>query len=292
MDYCISIPEQINLIHSYNYFLYKFSNMNDQIIYVGKTKNLKNRFMNHEVLKNNIIKNIYISPFNDEVEQICKEIYYINLYKNENTLNIKDVYQSFIPNEQINDNWFLVDIDTIIYENCYKQEINLNDWIIYASSTDDETMNKYIVGRTPSKKEKLFMPIINSYPLNIPQCSYQNKDTVIKYCNNLNKKISVCNEQESDLKYEINTSTTNYFVLNLIFDYMTIFELIICDHLFFKLLLDLGYNIDMNKLKKEMTEYYNKFPRDIYDIVINDDFYINIDKNKNRFENKNWKEYV
>lgn len=74
-----------------NYYVYRFKDKNDNIIYVGRTINLENRFKQHEHLTD-IVKKIEYIECPTETDMVIKEIYYINLYFNENSTNIKDVY--------------------------------------------------------------------------------------------------------------------------------------------------------------------------------------------------------
>ena len=78
------------------YYVYRFKDKNRSILYVGKTHNLKQRFRQHEHLTDSIITIEYIEC-QTETEMAIKEIYYINLYYNENSTNVRDVYDK--PND-------------------------------------------------------------------------------------------------------------------------------------------------------------------------------------------------
>lgn len=80
-------------LHRRKYFVYRFLNKDGVIIYVGKTINLHNRFKQHERLNDEVSKIEYI-VCDSEAEMAWKEIYYINLYRNELTKNIFDVYKN------------------------------------------------------------------------------------------------------------------------------------------------------------------------------------------------------
>lgn len=85
------------------YYVYRFKDNNENILYVGKTHNLKQRFRQHEHLTDNIIKIEYIECLTD-TDMTIKEIYYINLYYNENSTNVRDVYDK--PSDLgFNDKW-------------------------------------------------------------------------------------------------------------------------------------------------------------------------------------------
>lgn len=85
------------------YYVYRFKDKNENILYVGKTHNLQKRFRQHKHLTDNIITIEYIECLT-ETDMTIKEIYYINLYYNENSTNIKDVYDK--PSDLgFNDKW-------------------------------------------------------------------------------------------------------------------------------------------------------------------------------------------
>ena len=96
------------------YYVYRFKDKNDNILYVGRTHDLKERFRNHQNLTDDIVTIEYIEC-STETDMVIKEIYYINLYFNDASKNIKDVYDK--PSEWFNDEW-------IRYNNCVKDEKN------------------------------------------------------------------------------------------------------------------------------------------------------------------------
>ena len=71
------------------FYVYRFL-INGTIVYVGRTTNLKQRFRMHEHLTKEM--DIEYIECTSEAEMIWKEIYYINLYYNEQSLNVADVY--------------------------------------------------------------------------------------------------------------------------------------------------------------------------------------------------------
>ena len=73
------------------YYVYRFKDKDDTITYVGRTQDLNNRFKQHEHLTDKITKIEYIEC-SSETDMVIKEIYYINLYMNKNSTNVKDVY--------------------------------------------------------------------------------------------------------------------------------------------------------------------------------------------------------
>lgn len=89
------------------YYVYRFKDKNDNILYVGRTHNLKKRFNQHSHLTDNIVTIEYIECA-AETDMVIKEIYYINLYFNENSTNIKDIYDK--PSDLgFNDKWIKYD---------------------------------------------------------------------------------------------------------------------------------------------------------------------------------------
>lgn len=85
------------------YCVYRFKDKEDNILYVGRTRNLDQRFKQHEHLTENVEKIEYIECIN-ETDMIIKEIYYINLFFNKNSTNVKDVYGQPV-NYGFNDEW-------------------------------------------------------------------------------------------------------------------------------------------------------------------------------------------
>lgn len=85
------------------YYVYRFKDNKENILYVGRTHNLEQRFRQHEHLTDNITKIEYIECLS-ETDMVIKEIYYINLYINDNSTNVKDVYDKPID-YGFNDEW-------------------------------------------------------------------------------------------------------------------------------------------------------------------------------------------
>ena len=87
------------------YYVYRFLNKQNIIVYVGRTGNLYQRFLQHEHLTNDIERIEYIEC-DSEAEMAWKEIYYINLYYNELRTNISDVYlNGKMKDIGLNDKW-------------------------------------------------------------------------------------------------------------------------------------------------------------------------------------------
>lgn len=87
-----------------NYYVYRFIDQNNHIVYVGRTINLVRRFLNHEHLTNNIKKIEYIECATAG-DMAWKEIYYINLFANEFTTNSSELYTGGVTDLHLNDIW-------------------------------------------------------------------------------------------------------------------------------------------------------------------------------------------
>ena len=87
------------------YYVYRFLNKDNIITYVGRTVDLYKRFLQHDHLTDEVSKIEYIEC-DSEAEMAWKEIYYINLYYNELTTNISDVYLGGkMKDIGLNDKW-------------------------------------------------------------------------------------------------------------------------------------------------------------------------------------------
>lgn len=91
-----------------SYYLYKFLDNKNQVIYVGKTENIKNRMMTHFTSSGHLPKecyqsvaNILYTEFNSGVDMDIYEIYYINKYKSK--YNTESKYESNSTNFTFSD---------------------------------------------------------------------------------------------------------------------------------------------------------------------------------------------
>ena len=86
--------------------VYRFINSGEEIIYVGKAKDLKNRLMNHTHLSNKgvygLIEKIEYISFNTEDDMDFAEVYYISKYKPR--FNTADVEKEITINAEFIDN--------------------------------------------------------------------------------------------------------------------------------------------------------------------------------------------
>lgn len=89
---------------SNGYYVYRFINDDGVIIYVGKTINLDNRFKQHEHLTKDV-KTIEYIECTSESDMAWKEIYYINLFKNDKTTNTASVYHDNPTKIDFGDKW-------------------------------------------------------------------------------------------------------------------------------------------------------------------------------------------
>ena len=86
------------------FYVYRFINKDENIVYVGKTIDLKTRFRQHEYLTDDIIKIEYIECAS-EADMTWKEIYYINLYKNKDTTNSSFICKDYPTIYDFGDVW-------------------------------------------------------------------------------------------------------------------------------------------------------------------------------------------
>lgn len=133
------------------YYVYRFKNEDGIIIYVGKTVNLENRFKNHEHMTEDV-KIIEYIECASEADMAWKEIYYINLYYNELSMNVTDVYlNGNVTDMCLNDKWKLY--------TCTIEKNDLNDEIIM------ENYNKYVLN-LPNYDYKSLINILEHDKLN------------------------------------------------------------------------------------------------------------------------------
>ena len=113
------------------YYIYRFKNKNDVIVYVGRTINLKQRFLQHDHLTDDV-KTIEYIECNTEADMIWKEIYYINLYYNKSSTNIGDLYAGGVTDIGLRDEWkrykFINQPDIVDYKyiSCIKEPPKLD----------------------------------------------------------------------------------------------------------------------------------------------------------------------
>jgi hypothetical protein len=89
-----------------NFYVYRFLNIQNTVIYVGRTINMQRRFLNHDHLSDSVKRIEYI-VCKTEADMVWKEIYYINLFFNEKSTNIQDVYSGGVTDMLLNDKWRL-----------------------------------------------------------------------------------------------------------------------------------------------------------------------------------------
>lgn len=166
------------------YYVYRFSNKQNVIVYVGRTGNLQQRFLQHEHLTDDIKRIEYIEC-DSEAEMAWKEIYYINLYYNDLSTNISDVYL-----------------------NGKMKDIGLNDkWRIY--KYDFQLKNKYIG----------LLERYNKYAIEVPNYNYKSLIHIIDHekLNDIGKdKYSISQKWFNEHKYDglvdkLRRNTTNLF---------------------------------------------------------------------------------
>lgn len=164
------------------YYVYRFKDKEGNILYVGRTKDLLKRLKNHEHLDKEICNVEYIKC-SSEAEMVWKEIYYINLYYNELSRNISDVYNNErMQDIGLKDTW----INCCYYSNII-DEFNIDELDIdYSKITiiDHEKLNgigndKYDLSEkwfreNPSKVKRLKNNLLNYY-INLIEDDSKNK---------------------------------------------------------------------------------------------------------------------
>ena len=93
-------------------YVYRFMDMNNNVLYVGKTVNLSNRMKNHFSKKSHLantdlykqVQRIEYITCKDEFQSLQNELYYINLYKPRYNSQSK-IKQLIKRDPSIKDNW-------------------------------------------------------------------------------------------------------------------------------------------------------------------------------------------
>lgn len=86
------------------YYVYRFKDKDNIIIYVGRTIDLHERFIHHHKPLDNVDKIEYIEC-QTESDMLWKEIYYINLFRNDKTINKQCVSKDRPTDLSLNDKW-------------------------------------------------------------------------------------------------------------------------------------------------------------------------------------------
>lgn len=166
-----------------NYYVYRFIDKNNNIVYVGRTINLARRFLNHSHLTDDIKKIEYIECATGG-DMAWKEIYYINLFANENTTNDSELYSDGVTDLHLNDNWIT-----------YTKNINAYDFSFdRISKNQDLITNKQLISKIH------LMHILDNEKLNdIGKNKYA-----------LSRKWFYDNNNQKDL-IQLSKNITNYF---------------------------------------------------------------------------------
>lgn len=118
----------------------------------GKTINFARRFKTHEHLTEDV-KTIEYIECESEAEQAWKEIYYINLYYNDLSMNVADVYtDGIIKDFEFKDIWKKYNIKDLIEEKITDEMIENN-------------YQKYVID-VPKYNYKELIHILDNYKLN------------------------------------------------------------------------------------------------------------------------------
>ena len=140
------------------YYVYRFKDKEDTIIYVGRTKEINQRFIEHHALSDNIQSIEYIEC-DTYADSLWKEIYYINLFKNEHTQNkanmstidkatdvhLNDIWKVYSNSrkeiDQKREIYKLIDATKYYYEELYKMQPE-NMLKRFTNLLEDDKLNK------------------------------------------------------------------------------------------------------------------------------------------------------
>ena len=100
--------------------IYKYLNYNDEVIYIGQSKNWRRRYYEHNTQDKKMmseVRKIYIMSCQDKLEMDILELYFIQYYKPKyNNKQSKYLIPSIIP---VNKKWELVKGES---NKCYEYE--------------------------------------------------------------------------------------------------------------------------------------------------------------------------
>lgn len=113
------------------FYVYRFKDKHEQIVYIGKTKNLKNRMSQHfsesghlSQDKYNQVESIEYLELPTKIDMDIKELYYINVWKPEfNTVN-KQVEEMTVQVNEESDEWIVFKSEKQEYINHLETEVN------------------------------------------------------------------------------------------------------------------------------------------------------------------------
>jgi Nuclease subunit of the excinuclease complex len=103
----------------FNNCVYRFKNINDEIIYIGKAKNLKNRLANHNHLSKQCyeeLEKIDFATFETEADMYLAEKYYISKIKPKYNHMHKEKEVTFFIEQLENIKWLLSNYRTKLYD--------------------------------------------------------------------------------------------------------------------------------------------------------------------------------
>ena len=112
------------------FYVYRFI-QDGLIVYVGRTTDLAKRFTRHERYSAGM--DVEYITCSSEAEMIWKEIYYINLFYNEKSLNVADVYtEGKFKIYDLNDSWKKFDMGVFCSAEFY--EVTKDDYNNFISN--------------------------------------------------------------------------------------------------------------------------------------------------------------
>lgn len=143
-------------------YIYKFIDINGNVIYIGKTNNLKTRISNHLSTKGHLPKKCYKEIYkieflivSSDVLMDIKELYYINLYKPKFNSIHKYNSPSFIISDFTNDKW-------VNYDDFDSDEINYIKQLKSSQEDYDIVSIRSIFKRKRGKRYLVYIEYIDS----------------------------------------------------------------------------------------------------------------------------------
>lgn len=254
------------------FYVYRFKDKNDNILYVGKTHDLKQRFRNHEHLTDNVITIEYIEC-QTETEMTIKEIYYINLYYNENSTNVKDVYDK--PSDLgFKDRW-------IKYEYKHNNNNELDYDKIYVIRIDWYSEYGFITSYYTGGYDKNGMPNMSDNSDDAKR--YSNLETIRRFKTEFRKSIKKLYPNIEDYEFDIIPEIyKDKEISNYLFDYYHSDDDKRMKELFFE---DQNLDIEQGIYFWELSFIYDN-PKEALTILNKIDDKLSIDKYKSMLRKK------
>lgn len=149
------------------YYVYKFVDKDKNVLYVGRTTNILNRFRNHHALSDNVDK-IYYTECASMADMVWKELYYIGYYYSDYLINTSDVCKDGVTELNLSDKWTeFIRCPNIINNKNKKRKNKKNNNITDSNSYDNISTKKYYGNLFYIKKIEEFKKNVNLSLINI-----------------------------------------------------------------------------------------------------------------------------